>query len=65
MVVPWEAEKGSFRNSCNLERYGLEMSSFRSVYNRGWRVELECALLVDGDAAENEVMSLCLQSAGI
>ena len=55
MVVPWEAEKGSFRNSCNLERYGLEMSSCRSVYNRGWRTELECSLLVDRDAARREI----------
>jgi hypothetical protein len=27
------------------------MSSCRSVYNRGWRAELEWSLLVDADAA--------------
>jgi hypothetical protein len=31
------------------------MGSCRSVYNRGWRVELECSLLVDRDAAGREI----------
>jgi hypothetical protein len=34
---------------------GLKMKSCRSVYNRGWRVELECSLLVDRDAARREI----------
>jgi hypothetical protein len=31
------------------------MSLCRSVYNRGWRVELECSLQVDRDAARREI----------
>jgi hypothetical protein len=50
-----KAEKGSFRNSCNLERSGLKMGSCRYVYNCGCCVELQCLLLVDRDAAGQEV----------
>jgi hypothetical protein len=37
------------------------MSSCRSVYNRGWRTELECSLLVDGDAARREIELIGLE----
>jgi hypothetical protein len=57
------AEKGSFRNSCNLERSGLKMGPYRSVNNRGWRTELECSLLVDGDAARREIELMSVKLA--